>query len=208
MRLDIYVFIIIIALASAAETVKKQQNIFLLNNEIKLINKNENITLKCPDDDEIIKNNKLNKKLQQQDYLIKWFKNEENLKLFNKNNKIRVINNNYLLIKNFNVYDIGLYKCLIINGNGISKTFNITLKVNLTNKEINELLFNYDASIVKDGDDDEEYMTDDVAANSNSYDYYSMRGAGMFFKLIFKIKLILNFFFLRSSNVYRFRQSC
>ena len=184
--IQIIIVSIILISPSTSLLLQKQQhvdfkNVIKLNNEVKLINKYENITLQCPtttsgndESDEI--------KQEKHVYLIKWFKNDESLKLFNKN-KIRVVNNNYLIIKNFNVYDIGLYKCQIINGNGIVKTFNVTLKVNLTNKEINELLFNYDASIGNEEDDEEEndddFIGSSIDTNPNAYDYY-MRGGGKF----------------------------
>jgi hypothetical protein len=174
-----------ILLSSSSSVLVKQSTILIkLNNEVKLVNKYDNITLVCPVDTNEVKMTGGDRPTQ----LIKWFKNDENLKLFNKN-KIRVINNNCLSIRNFNVYDIGLYKCQIINGNGAIQVHNVTLRVNLTSKEINELLFNYDASADKDemSDEDEDDEVDYIDNNLNTYDYYSRGGGKFFFLFLFNL---------------------
>jgi hypothetical protein len=163
MRLTILLFVLFFKKATQVPVIN--DGIMQLNNDMKLINKNDNITLKCPILNEIVNS-------RRQDSLIKWFKNDENIKLFN-NNKNKIVNNNYLVIKKFNVYDIGLYKCQIINGNGLSKIYNITLKINLTNIEINDLLFNYDSNNNNNNNDDT------IGYESNGYDY-DMRGGGKF----------------------------
>ena len=86
MNLMILIIIIIQHLTSSSSAlvvVKQAQNIIKLNNEVKLINKYDNVTLKCP-----IEGDDGDGERRQPTQLIKWFKNDENLKLFQNDLKI------------------------------------------------------------------------------------------------------------------------
>lgn len=156
------ILILITITAQQEQSIEQQQQqqhyeLIELNtmNTVKYVNKSKFIQLECPKKLLEASNN-----IKQSNYIIKWFKNNEKLKLFNKN-KHKLIDNT-LVIKSFNIYDIGVYKCLLITGNGINKLFNVTLKLaeiegqnNNNNNNINNGDYNDD--FANEDDDDTNY---------------------------------------------------